>query len=249
MGMLTARVNAYPSVSATTEYLLFLDADDLIAPEMLERMVGYLDVHPEVGMAHCKDNLIDQNNLPTASEDRVTCRCVPGGGFLKNVPDTVPLTAPESLAWWSPVIPSTSLIRRTVYEEVGGWDEPLRYGHEDADLFLRISLKYPVHLVPEVLTSYRLHPAQMTKKHLFLQREHLQFHKKWLRGAHLNKEDRHWFRRTWLLYEAWLAPQFFLRCSAKKLASGDIIGSAVCFARIWKHYAMVLTAPAREILW
>ena len=40
--------------SERTEYVTFLDGDDLLAPTFLERLGGHLDAHPECGIVTCQ---------------------------------------------------------------------------------------------------------------------------------------------------------------------------------------------------
>ncbi|HEX8911071.1 MAG TPA: hypothetical protein VF796_01845, partial [Humisphaera sp.] len=90
-------------------------------------------------------------------------RRVPDGLFDTRVlpPDhpRTPFASLFVLAW---IVPSVVVLRRSVYERAGGWDEAMGHVYEDADLFLRMSLLAPVHYLPRPLVRYRRHAAQST---------------------------------------------------------------------------------------
>jgi glycosyltransferase involved in cell wall biosynthesis len=100
---------------ATTPYLAFLDADDTVEPGFCAALAGALDSAPaEVSHAYCHERIVGLH----AGEWRV----------------------PE----WDPVMmllmnlhPVTCLVRREHFERAGGFDESLRLGYEDWDLWLR----------------------------------------------------------------------------------------------------------------
>jgi hypothetical protein len=52
------------------------------------------------------------------------------------------------------------VIPRTVFDEVGGFDERLSTA-ADWDLYCRIAARYPIGFIPEVLLRYRIHGSNM----------------------------------------------------------------------------------------
>jgi len=185
-GVCKAR-NAGFAASQESDYLLFLDADDCLDPEMLETLVSHLDQHSEVGLIYCSHTNVDANDqlieLP-----RFPTRYLPTRFGLRTVPDSYPETLfPSILA--SGVKPSVSLIRRSVYDQTSGWDEALGQHYEDTDLFLDVVLRSKCHYFPEPLARYRQHPQQASissKTHG--QRE--KFHQKWMTLKDLTYEQR-----------------------------------------------------------
>ena len=61
-GVCKARNAGVVAASQESDYLLFLDADDCLNPEMLETLVSYLDQHLEVGLIYCTHTNIDAND-------------------------------------------------------------------------------------------------------------------------------------------------------------------------------------------
>jgi glycosyltransferase involved in cell wall biosynthesis len=122
--------------ASKSDLLLFLDADDLLAPFALDRAVQALLRAPKAGFAQgCIQNF-------TAKAD--------GGIHL--------FTRPYRF-----VNLGSGLWRRSVIETVGLFDESLRLG-EDQDLFMRC-WERDIHkvLLDSVMLYYRRHEGNMTR--------------------------------------------------------------------------------------
>jgi hypothetical protein len=66
----------------------------------------------------------------------------------------------EGLLMWGGILPSNALIRRSLYEQAGGFDP--RYFTDDTDVFMRLGLRAPIHYVNRQLVRYRRHAHQMS---------------------------------------------------------------------------------------
>lgn len=107
------------SVEGWCEYLVFLDADDFLEPTFVARLHAEILASgsgPDISHAYCQERLVDQ-----------------AFGTW---------TVPE----WDPVLllvtnlhPVTALVRREHFERTGGFDESMRLGYEDWELWLRFS--------------------------------------------------------------------------------------------------------------
>jgi glycosyltransferase involved in cell wall biosynthesis len=134
--------------AARGDLIAIQHADDKQLPPLLEREVEALEEHPRAGAAFALDILID----PSGHEYRRVHLPQPfaGGGVFdyRQILDgvlrygNVFLRAP------------TSLVRRDVYEQVGGFSE--RWGlRGDIDMWLRIARAHPIVILDEHLTRYR----------------------------------------------------------------------------------------------
>ena len=48
------------------------------------------------------------------------------------------------------------MVKKTVWDEVGGYDEVMKMGYEDWEFYIRIAQKnWNVHVIPEHLLFYR----------------------------------------------------------------------------------------------
>jgi glycosyltransferase involved in cell wall biosynthesis len=188
-GSSAARNRGFAEASATSEYLYFVDADDGPEPTMLERMVGYLDAHPDAGIVFCDRRRVDADD--TELEPDHFDRFVPRRWGVRRLHPTEPVTPFAAILCGAPMIPSASVIRRSVYERTPGWDPHFGVTYrEDTDLFLSCSLVAEVHYVPERLVNYRKHTNQSTANHPKFAAEDEKLIVKWSSGVGLAGE--HW---------------------------------------------------------
>lgn len=141
-----------------SDFLLFLDADDVLEFEAIKILSDYLQKNPSVGLAFCASRFIDQNGQRL--EDWTIPRFVPTKWWVSELQDSVPQTRFVSVLGTIPLIPSVAMIRKSAFDKTNGWDENLGVGggcHEDTDMALQISLISEIHFVPQVLVNYRRH--------------------------------------------------------------------------------------------
>jgi len=127
----------------TGDLVVFLDADDILEPTFLEKLLSRYGEDPEIGLVHTGVRLFDSETGETISED------LAGG---ENGVDI------NLLLWEVPHFPAPGiiLVTREAFEAVGGFDVRQKVG-EDWDLCYRVARKYKVGFVPEPLINYRIH--------------------------------------------------------------------------------------------
>jgi glycosyltransferase involved in cell wall biosynthesis len=134
--------------AASGRYIAFLDSDDLWLPTKLSRQVDYFNTHPDALICQTEEVWI-RNGLRVNPKKK---HRKPSGMIFE-----------PSLSLCL-VSPSAVMIHRRLFEEVGTFDENLP-ACEDYDLWLRISLKYPVYLIDIPLIVKRGgHPDQLSRK-------------------------------------------------------------------------------------
>ena len=124
------------------EYISILDSDDFFAPHKIEQQVAFLEQSPDVGMVYGQGHAVDAD-----------------GRFLFKVPDDnhAETSDPNILLLdCYMALPGGSLIRRSVFEKVGMFEESFRAG-QDHDMALRIMEEFKVAFLPEVAFFYRKH--------------------------------------------------------------------------------------------
>jgi glycosyltransferase involved in cell wall biosynthesis len=137
------------------EYIALLDSDDIWLPSKLEKQVWYLKTRPEMGLVSCHVLTVDAQGHPVHTAPL----------HPEQTSDIVSL---ESLALRSPVHASTIVVRRACCDEVGGFDERIKYG-EDWDFCLRVAVRHQLGFVIEPLVKLRTHPG--TQSNLLLSKE------------------------------------------------------------------------------
>ena len=202
-GVSRARNRGYREVSASVRYVLFLDADDQLHPEMLSTLAHYLDEHPQAGAVFCAFIPVDVHGVPIGA-NRLFYRpaLIPtwwGYKKLREKTGTVPFISTLANAV---NLPSNTLLRRTVFEKVGGWNETLPQLAEDRELFMKLALHSELHALNIPLMYYRKHKGQSSmQQQLAVQRSSAMI-QEWLRyyQQQPDSKERQQVLRSWHLY-------------------------------------------------
>lgn len=137
--------------AASGEFIAILDSDDLFLPGKLTAQVEYLNSHSEVGLVYGMGEGVDG-----------------GGSWIYEIlsPDHIEPNDPNSVlldCYFH--LPVNALVRRTVYEEVGGFDEGFRAA-QDHDMLIRIAEKTRFGFIPVKVYQYRRHGDSISSKGL-----------------------------------------------------------------------------------
>jgi glycosyltransferase involved in cell wall biosynthesis len=142
------------------EFIAFLDADDILLPEWIERRVQFLSSHPEVALVFG-----DYRNFSTTGQDErshfQTCSRLQQ---LLGKSRSLVLTSEQAtgiLARENFGISGTFMIRRKALELVAGFEPTLR-ACEDFHFYYRLARHSPVGIINEVAMMRRLHNLNMT---------------------------------------------------------------------------------------
>lgn len=154
-GMGVSRARNVGMAQARGDLFAFLDFDDVWFPGKLQAQVRYFDAHPDVGVVFGKF---------------IRWETLPGGGFTPAsllIQDAGQLNSadPERSGWlYTRLVAgllvgmNTAVVRRTVYEAIGGFNEALRQG-EDYDFWLKASRVAEMHSLNGTVALYRIHRA------------------------------------------------------------------------------------------
>ncbi len=130
--------------ASTGRYLAFLDQDDRWYPHKLAEQVALLETRNEVVLTYCNSDRMD-------SEGRVL-----EVGATKAEQPRAKESLLGRLIGEGLVLPSSMLVRRDVFQRVGGFDPQLR-GFEDFDLCARLKQFGEIAFLEEVGMCYRVH--------------------------------------------------------------------------------------------
>lgn len=127
-----------------SELVAFVDADDVCLPERIARQLPLFD-DPEVGVGYARRRIVDAQNRqfpfdhPTLYRGRVLDRI-----YAYNF-----------------ICFSSSMVRKSVFEAAGGFDESLKMG-VDYDLWTRMAARCAFDYVDEELVLYRAGHGNMS---------------------------------------------------------------------------------------
>ncbi len=131
------------------EYITFLDADDLLLPNKVERQVAYLEAHPECDI--CYSSLY--HFYDSAPDNLLTLQTWHFSGA-----EVFPHLLKRNF-----INPLAVMLRRSVVNRFGTFD-PSRQRAEDWEFWLRISYggaKFCY--LPEQLAKYRMTPSSLSR--------------------------------------------------------------------------------------
>jgi glycosyltransferase involved in cell wall biosynthesis len=133
--------------AASGQLIAFLDSDDLWLPRKLSTQVKFFKDHPDAVINQTQERWIRKGVRVNPKQ-----RHHKFSGMIFE----------HSLALCL-VSPSAVMLKKNLFDDVGGFDEQLP-ACEDYDLWLRISCRYPVHLINKPLIIKRGgHADQLSK--------------------------------------------------------------------------------------
>jgi glycosyltransferase involved in cell wall biosynthesis len=132
---------------ARGRYIARMDADDISLPTRLEKQVAFLDMHPEVGLVGTLCYEVDE-------KDAIVRKWV-----LPSSPSDVR----KALLDLNPLVHSSVMIRKEVFDDIGYYNETLQYS-QDYELWLRIARQYEIANLSEPLVMLRVDLEKAMKK-------------------------------------------------------------------------------------
>ena len=133
------------------EFIAFLDSDDLWRPQKLERQLRALRENAHAGWSYTAYSLFaeDGSEIPMRSGRAPAISGNVVGALLNEE---------------TGVCPCTLVVRRSLFETVGGFSEhPHLAVRDDADIALRLARASEAIAIPEPLTLVREHAGRLTK--------------------------------------------------------------------------------------
>jgi glycosyltransferase involved in cell wall biosynthesis len=136
-------------------YVAFLDSDDVWVPEKLAAQVAVLDAHPDAAMVYGRTLIwYGWTGRPEdAARDHVYDLGVPPDSLVR--PPALFFLLLENRVQ----TPTTcnAMLRREVFETLGGFDERFRGMYEDQVFFAKVHLEHAVYVAGACWARYRQH--------------------------------------------------------------------------------------------
>ena len=130
-----------------------LHGDDGVRDGFYSRMAEAFDESPAIGAAFCRYIALDEDGNWTSISP-----------LESSSPGVIPGWV-ESLGLGQRLQPPCIVVRREVYERLGGFDDRISYS-EDWEMWTRIAGAYPVWHEPEPLALYRIHEGTISDRTL-----------------------------------------------------------------------------------
>lgn len=127
-----------------------LHGDDMVRDGFYQTMAQRFQAHPEIGAAFCRQIIMNEDGR----QIHVSSPIEPESGVLQNWL--------ERIALGQRLQTPAMVVRRQVYEKVGGFDCRIRYYGEDWEMWVRIAATSPVWYENEPLAAYRVHTASLS---------------------------------------------------------------------------------------
>ncbi len=124
------------ALHATGDFVSFLNSDDMLTAGAVSKVVQTYTQHPEAKLVYGQRILIDHHDAIH--------------GWSHDAPfdhKRMLYTINSETAFW----------RKEVYDELGGFNESLRFAL-DLEFFCRIYARYPTYMLNDFLGYYRFHP-------------------------------------------------------------------------------------------
>jgi glycosyltransferase involved in cell wall biosynthesis len=138
---------------AMGKYIARMDADDMAFPQRFEKQVDFLNKHADIGLLGTSAILIDQN----------------GKRLRKLATPSSDLEIRWNILLNSPIIHSSAMFRRELFDRNGLRYEETYKAVEDYDLWRRFLYFSKAGNLPEPLIHYRIHQYNVTNQNRQIQ--------------------------------------------------------------------------------
>lgn len=146
-------INKAIQENAQGEYIAIHHSDDIWEQSKLEKQVNFLDSHPGIGAVFSRALIVDENNKSFMDKSHVYYNIFKQHN--RNRFEWLNRFFTQGNALCHPSI----LIRKECYENCGNY----RYGLSllpDLDMWVRLCLKYEIHVLPEKLVRFRVRDGE-----------------------------------------------------------------------------------------
>lgn len=127
-----------------------LHGDDYVREGFYSKLQDAFQNHPEIGAAYCRQIVVDE----AGHWQRISVLEQRESGILNK--------SLERIVVRNPIQTPSIVVRREVYEELGGFDRRITCSGEDWEMWVRIAARYPFWYETEPLAIYRTHDNSLS---------------------------------------------------------------------------------------
>lgn len=132
------------------QFIHLLHGDDCVMNGFYQRMQFAFEKEPKIGAAFCRHVGIDENSNWLWFSELLSLK----NGVIENWL--------EQIAVINQLQPPSIVVKRAVYENIGGFDHRICCCAEDWEMWVRIAASYPVWYETAPLALYRSHSSSLT---------------------------------------------------------------------------------------
>jgi glycosyltransferase involved in cell wall biosynthesis len=137
------------------EYIYFLDSDDILLENALEKQVQVLDRHPDVALSHGRAYPMDERGHVFDLNKNKPKNIRPG--VYQGIKEIS-----NFLRYGNYFNPTLTIVRRSSIIDVGLFDPAFSSGSEDFELWVRLAKKYAVSYIVDPVAKCRVHSSSMS---------------------------------------------------------------------------------------
>jgi glycosyltransferase involved in cell wall biosynthesis len=130
-----------------------LHGDDFVLEGFYKKMQQGFAKQPGLGAAFCRQIFIDEEGVQKGLSD------------LEQAESGILFNWLERLASEQRIMTPSIVVKREIYEKLGGFDHRLRCS-EDWEMWVRIAANYPIWYEVEPIAAYRMHTNSNTGRHI-----------------------------------------------------------------------------------
>jgi glycosyltransferase involved in cell wall biosynthesis len=132
---------------ARGEFIAVLNSDDFFLPGKLERQVGFLDAHREIGAVFARPSIVDQRGAAVEGH--------PMGAAFRRVTNVSRFEWLRRLFSDNMLCHPTLMVRRSCYDKIGLYNPRLAQ-LPDLEMWIRLCRHFEIHVLDEELTAFRV---------------------------------------------------------------------------------------------
>ena len=163
-GVAHARNRGLAETNPRSEFVIFLDGDDVWQPAALATLLAALENQPQAVGAHSIARELDDRNQPCQAgklEQQLRRRLALNGRRVEELPPTAPTTFGALLVNCWIVTPGVCLLRRSFLERTDGFRQTMTPS-EDWEFWLRLTRLGGLVFVERALLDYRRHEGSVS---------------------------------------------------------------------------------------
>jgi glycosyltransferase involved in cell wall biosynthesis len=228
-GECTARNTALSRADSKTEFVAFLDSDDVWDPDLLETLVESLRANKDCVGSHGIARIIDTDGKPYSLGKAKTWPAERKGikGFLPRKFNGTKTTDFAMLVFGNFVPIGATLVHKWVFEKVGKFN-PKTFIFPDWEMWIRISSLGPFAFVNRELYKYRVHSSNAPRPGKMIFAQEKQFFSSIYNADNLTDPQRTTLKNGYRLHQLYHGRDH-VRRGARKLMRGKLSSSAVEF--------------------